>query len=434
MSKNAYYGSKKADLIVAAATVALVGVCLFDGVSSYKAAAAKNPASYPSRSDVSDYKTVDAPAASNANDVVTAMDWASVYPEVYASYEANGNNNYIVDYLEEDPYLVNIYTGYGFAKDYNSAQAHNYTLEDVGATQRPHALANCLTCKTADYTALVNKMGTEAYSMNFDEVYGNMSENVGCYTCHENKAGNQGELVLTHDYTVAALQDEFDAKTIDAAVLVCGQCHIEYYFDPETKATSVAYTNVEEMSPDAILAYYNEMGFADWTQEKTGAKLLKAQHPEMETFLGEGSVHAGMGMSCADCHMEVKTADSGVTYISHELVSPLSSPAILASCTTCHQDTDMTAKVKVIQDEVTAREKEVGTKLSEFNDKLAAAVAAGTYNEADLAQIQDIYRSAQWYFDFDYVENSEGAHNSKLAKKCLDTAEDYINQGMELLK
>ncbi|MBQ5510211.1 MAG: ammonia-forming cytochrome c nitrite reductase subunit c552, partial [Prevotella sp.] len=33
-----------------------------------------------------------------------------------------------------DPYLVNIYEGYGFAKDYGSARGHEYTLEDVEKT------------------------------------------------------------------------------------------------------------------------------------------------------------------------------------------------------------------------------------------------------------------------------------------------------------
>ena len=389
---------------------------------------------FPTRDDVT-YKTVDAPAASNDNDVTTAEDWAEIYPEIYASYtEGNSSNNYVISYLEQDPYLTNIYEGYGFAKDYGSAEAHNYTLQDVGKTERPHALANCLTCKTADYTALVNKLGTSAYSMDFEEVYGMVSENVGCYTCHENNAGNEGELTLTHDYTVAALSDDLESGAIAADVLVCGQCHIEYYFDPETKATSVAYTDVASMSPDAILAYYDEMGFSDWTQESTGTGMLKAQHPEMETYLGEGSVHASMGLSCADCHMATETSEDGTVYISHNLQSPLENESLLNTCAQCHGDTDMVEKVHTIQDAVTARENEVGNKLSDLKDTLADAVASGDYSEDELNEIRSLYRSAQWYFDFDYVENSEGAHNSTLANYCLDTSEDYISQAMELFK
>lgn len=377
-----------------------------------------------------EYKQVDAPEAANANNVVTAAQWAEIYPEICASYEANGDNNYRVDYLEEDPYLVSIYEGYGFAKDYTSAIAHNYTLEDVANTERPHALANCLTCKTADFTALVNNMGKDAYSLNFEDVAPNMTENVGCYTCHENNAGNGGELTITHDYTVEALGD----SGIDAKTLVCGQCHIEYYFNPENKATSVAYNSVETMSPDAIIDYYDSIGFSDWTQESTGTGLLKAQHPEMETFLGEGSVHASMGLSCASCHMEKTVSEDGVAYTSHSLVSPLESEAILETCATCHQDTDMKAKVEEIQASVTARETEIGNSLAEMKQRLADAVASGAYTEDELNTLRNLHRRAQWYFDFDYVENSEGAHNSKLANSCLDKAADYIAQANALFK
>ncbi|MCQ2510971.1 MAG: ammonia-forming cytochrome c nitrite reductase subunit c552 [Lachnospiraceae bacterium] len=379
-----------------------------------------------------EYKQVDAPEAANPNNVVTAEQWAEIYPEICASYEANGENTYRVSYLadDQDPYLINIYEGYGFAKDYTSAIAHNYTLEDVANTERPHALANCLTCKTADFTALVNNMGKDAYSLNFEDVAPNMTENVGCYNCHENNAGNGGELTITHDYTKEALGD----AGIDAKTLVCGQCHIEYYFNPEDKATSVAYNSVETMSPDAILEYYDSIGFSDWTQESTGTPLLKAQHPEMETFLGEGSVHASMGLNCASCHMEKVVSEDGVAYTSHALVSPLESEAILETCATCHADTDMKAKVAEIQEQVTARESEIGNALSDMKTKLAEAVASGAYTEDELNALRDLHRKAQWYFDFDYVENSEGAHNSKLANECLDKAADYIAQANALFK
>ncbi|MBQ6146505.1 MAG: ammonia-forming cytochrome c nitrite reductase subunit c552, partial [Clostridia bacterium] len=50
----------------------------------------------------------------------------------------NKKNSYIVDYLDQDPYLKNIYEGFGFAKEYGSARGHEYTLEDVAKTARPH--------------------------------------------------------------------------------------------------------------------------------------------------------------------------------------------------------------------------------------------------------------------------------------------------------
>lgn len=383
----------------------------------------------PKQSGVIQYKQVAAPAAARENGVVSADEWAEIYPEIVASYKANDENSYRVDYLEEDPYIKELYEGFGFAKDYTSAISHTYTLEDVKATERPHPLANCLTCKTPDYTKLVNDMGVEAYKLDFEETHAKMAENVSCYNCHENQAGNGGELVVTHSYVTDALGE--NVNSIDPAVMACGQCHIEYYFDPDTKATGMPYDSIEAMDPEAILAYYNEMGFSDWFQESTGTGLLKAQHPELETFLGAGSVHAS-SMNCADCHMAVVT-EGKTTYTSHKWETPLANPEILNTCVECHGDTDMTAKVKAIQEEVTGREKEVGEKLAALKNKLADAVAKKSMTESDLDVVRSLYRDAQWYWDFCYVENSEGAHNSTLSKRCLDKSEALIDQAMGLL-
>lgn len=372
------------------------------------------------------------PTPANENGIITADEWEAVYPEIVASYKANSDNNYRISYVEEDPYLVNIYEGIGFSKDYTSAIGHSYTLEDVANTERPHPLANCLTCKTADFTKLVNDMGVEAYQYDFEETMAQMNESVGCYSCHANEAGNDGALVVTHNYVTEQLGDNM--ADIAPATLSCGQCHVEYYFKSDTKETSVPYTSVETMSPEAILAYYDEIGFTDFTQESTGANMLKAQHPEFETFLGEGSVHSGLGLTCASCHMGTTTSEDGTEYTSHKWQSPLQSDELLQTCAQCHGDTDMTAKVQAIQEEVTGRETEVGEKLSTLKTTLADAVAGGEYTEDELNAIRSLYRSAQWYWDFCYVENSEGAHNSTLARSCLDKSEELIDEAMGLFK
>ena len=55
------------------------------------------------------------------------------------------------------------------------------------------------------------------------------------------------------------------------------------------------------------------------------------------------------------------------------------------------------------------------------------------FYEDALEAVRKLHREAQWYFDFCYVENSEGAHNSELAMNCLDTSEMKIQEGMALL-
>ncbi len=422
----------KRTIIKAVCALALLAVCILTltGVITGKKVifrAMKPAGEMLTREDI-EYRDVEAPEAASADGVVSADEWAETYPYITATMGANAENSFTTDYLEEDPYLVNIYEGYGFAKDYKSARGHSYTLEDVAATARPHATANCLTCKTPNFTKLVNDQGVDVYTMDFNEVHSMMQETVSCYNCHGNDAGSGGKIVITHSYVEKALGDNMD--TIDPATLSCGQCHIEYYFAPETKETSMPYTSVESMTPTAILAYYDSIGFSDWTQESTGAQMLKAQHPEMETYLH--GKHAAQ-LNCADCHMAMVQAEDGTVYHSHELVSPLDDERILARCVECHGDRDMASYVHSIQSEITERETVVGNELSDMKNRLAKAVADGSLEEAQLETVRRLYREAQWYFDFCYVENSEGAHNSSLAKECLNTSENKINEALRIL-
>ena len=338
-------------------------------------------------------------------------------------------NSYVTDYLEQDPYLVNIYQGFGFAKEYGSARGHSYTLEDVQKTQRPHAKANCLTCKTPDMHKMIAEQGVGVYSMPFDEVMAQTTNTVSCYTCHGADDGNGGKIVITHQYVNEALGE--NVNEIKAASLSCGQCHIEYFFTPSDSETMMPYHSVAEMTPEAILAYYDEMGFSDWEQPGTGTKMLKAQHPELETYLY--GKHASI-LSCADCHMPQETTESGVQYHDHHVVSPLTSETLLAKCAACHGSAENTiALVQGIQAKVTERETEVGNKLSALKDELTAAVDAGKMSGEELDAVRKLHREAQWFFDFCYVENAEGAHNSSLAYRCLDTSEAKIDEAIVLL-
>ncbi len=431
--------NQAAKLIIGAVVVIIAVLFLAGIVSQHEIKYKSAPLS---REDIS-YQQVEAPKATSADGTITASDWSAIYPDIVVSWGKNADNEEVVDYLELDPYLVEIYEGYGFAKDYGSARGHNYTLTDVAKTKRPHGMANCLTCKTPNFTKLVNDEGDGVYSRPFDEVYaqitGNNAETVSCYTCHGNNPGNGTQpmenLEVTHGYIKLALGDNL--TSIDPGILACGQCHIEYYFDPETKATRMPHGSVDAMTPEATYDYFAAIGFSDWTQESTGAKMLKVQHPEMETvLLGK---HAGV-LNCADCHMPVvQNADTQNIYHSHTLMSPLKNKTLLESCLVCHKDLgvsntdEMIAFVKNIQNRITAEETRVGNLLMEFKKALAAANQSGAWTSEQLDPIRELYRKAQWFFDFCYVENSEGAHNSALSTRCLETAESLINEGMQLL-
>ena len=364
--------------------------------------------------------------------VMTAQDWAATYPEIYASYMANNDNTEIHDYTKDYPMIPIIYEGMAFAKSYGSARGHTYTVEDVTSTGRPHALANCFSCKTPDFTAMVNEMGDAAYTQAFDDVLANVNESISCYNCHANTGD---ELVITHTYLADAMGD--DLQSVDPATLSCGQCHVEYYFDPATKATTLPYQGLDTMTPDAILNYYNRTivdgkPFADYTNPRSGVRQIKVQHPEFETYMGAGSVHAGT-FTCADCHMGKATAENGVTYTSHTWTSPLENKDLLeSSCAQCH--TDLTGQVRAIQEETERRTYAIGYLLEGLTEKLVLAAESGEYTEEELNAIRAVARDAQFYWDFVFVENSEGAHNSQLTKECLDKAEALANEAMGMFK
>ena len=358
--------------------------------------------------------------------VIKAADWAATYPDIYASYEKNAENEAIIDHVEEYPMIATVYEGMAFNKFYGSARGHYYTVQDVTNTGRPHALANCFTCKTADFTAKVNNKGVSAYKIAFEDMLAEVNESVSCYNCHAN-TGN--ELVVTHTYLADAMGDELAG--LNAETASCAQCHVEYYFDPETKAVTLPYDSMAAMHPDKILEFFEEKNFADYTNPRTGVAQIKVQHPEFETYMGAGSVHASQ-FSCADCHMEKATNAAGETYTSHYWVSPLNSESIQASCAACHKD--LPGFVKGIQEKAEERTVAIGTKLETLTNQLADAVASGSYTEDELNAIRGLNRKGQFYWDFVFVENSEGAHNSRLTTECLDKAEALIDEALGLIK
>lgn len=368
---------------------------------------------------------VDAAALLEEAAVIPADEWAETYPNEYETWSLNSENAETVDYLEEYPYLNTLYAGNAFSKDYLSARGHAYTLEDVSATLRAPALANCLSCKTPTMNALISSGEVGVYALPFEDVLALSEESVGCYSCHAN-TGDQ--LVVTNTFLNDGVGDDVDS--IDPSMLACGQCHNEYYFDPDTKATMLPHDSVESMSPDAILAYYDEIGFSDYTDPQTGVEFIKVQHPELETVMGEG--FKMVGYTCADCHMGTATDDEGNEYTSHYFTSPLDNAELLENnCSACHED--LAAEVEAIQTAAEERTNEIGYKLETLTNELAAALEAGSVSDEDFATIAQLDREAMFYWDFVFVENSEGAHNSALTDDCLDKAEERVDEALAML-
>lgn len=372
-------------------------------------------------------------------EIKRADDWKEMYPDVYATYQANADmsetkygGSVPVDYLEENPNLKEFYEGYGFSKQYDRARGHNYALEDVLNTKRPKAGASCLACKTADFVVALEKDGVDVNSMDFDEFVDSKPDmsTISCYDCHMNDVPS---LQITREHTKHALEKGEVPNTTKLETLSCAQCHVEYYLDNETK--EVIMPTKYGLETDDMLKYYDEIDFKDWEHPQTGAPVLKAQHPEFETF--HGSVHDAAGLSCIDCHMPNVQTEDGKTIKSHHWTSPLKDKkALEETCLKCHADKDadsLISWVEEVQGGVDTRTNEVSDKLKAFIDELAIHIQKGDLSEEDKDKLQDIHRKAQFKWDFVFVENGEGFHNSSKALKNLDEAEELVNEGMEIL-
>ncbi|MAE97302.1 MAG: hypothetical protein CL910_21835 [Deltaproteobacteria bacterium] len=179
-----------------------------------------------------------------------------------------------------------------------------------------------------------------------------------------------------------------------------------------------------------MLAYYDEVGFKDWTHAETGAPMLKAQHPEFEMW--SQGIHSQAGVSCADCHMPYKRV--GAMKISdHHVRSPLLN--INNACQTCH---------KVPEDELKDRAETIQARTSHLRDlaldalvDLIEEIKGARENGAtddQLAAVLDFQRKASFYVDFVEAENSAGFHADQESARILAESINFSRQGQVALR
>ena len=138
---------------------------------------------------------------------------------------------------------------------------------------------------------------------------------------------------------------------------------------------------------------------------------------------------AKQGYSCSDCHMGTTKNADGKEFDNHNWSSPLDNEELIANdCSQCHADikAEVAAKQKVAIDRVNS----IGNKLVTLNNKLSEIVANGSMGEDQLNKLRDLNRTAQFYWDWVMVENSDGAHNSALAQDTLNKSEAAVDQAL----
>jgi nitrite reductase (cytochrome c-552) len=343
--------------------------------------------------------------------------------------------------------LRELWAGYAFAKDFREERGHAYMLDDQTFTERQIVAkqpGTCLNCHASMYATYM-RLGAGDLARGFDRVnampYAEarrlVEHPVACIDCHDpnsmqlrvtRPAFMEGMRVLRASQGVANYDVNRDASRQEMRTFVCGQCHVEYYFQGPEKR--LVYPWAKGLTGDSILAYYEANGHRDWVHAASGAPALKAQHPEFETY--NQGIHARAGVACADCHMPY-TRTGAMKVSDHHVRSPLLN--INRACQTCHRfsEEEMRARVERIQDRTfELRNLALDAVLALTRD--IAAAARGDSASPRLATARNFQRKAQFLTDFVEAENSMGVHAPQEAARLLGHAIDYARRGQLALR
>jgi nitrite reductase (cytochrome c-552) len=348
--------------------------------------------------------------------------------------------------LEEDPRLKTMWAGYAFAIDFREERGHAYMLDDQTFTQRqskPQPGA-CMNCHASTYVAHkkagdgdVVKGFEKVNALPYAEARKLVEHPVACIDCHDSQTM---DLRITRPAFMEGMRNlkasegikDYDVNKMatrqEMRSFVCAQCHVEYYFKGDEKRLTYPWHKGNKV--ENIVAYYDEVGFKDWTHAETGAPTLKAQHPEFEMW--SQGIHAKSGVSCADCHMPYTRV--GAHKVSdHHVRSPLLN--VNKACQTCHKwsEQELTDRVHTIQDRTYKMRDLAMTALVDLINDIKAAKAAGK-TDAELAQARDFQRKAQFYVDYVEAENSMGFHAPQEATRILGESIDFSRKGQNALR
>lgn len=371
---------------------------------------------------------------------IAAMDpdssnWGINFPNQYSTLLLTETNNNRTAYggsepfskLEADPRLLDLFAGYSFSKEYNEERGHLNSLVDVRAIKRitETTAGTCYSCKSSNNPRLWSEMGMAEFDrMLFSELGKQISNPIGCANCHE---ANTMRLIVTNPALEEALEKQGkDWRTFtrqEMRTIVCANCHVEYYFEGEGNYLVFPWekgTRIEE-----IAEYYIEEDFKDWNHPKSGAPMIKMQHPDYELFSAD-STHYKAGVACADCHMPY-TRDGAAKFSTHNVQSPLLNAE--TACGACHTDVAyVTGRVATIQSQVRATMDAAEDAIVAAIKAIEAAAKETGVDMDELTEARNLHREAQLRWDFINAENSMGFHNPEEALRILSIATDLARQ------
>ncbi len=342
--------------------------------------------------------------------------------------------------LEEDPRLKMLWAGYAFSKDFREERGHAHMLEDQVYTERQKVVkqpGTCLNCHASMWVAY-KKAGNGDIWKGFEAVnklpYFDarklVTHPVSCIDCHDPATM---ALRITRPAFIEGMRNlkndpAYDPNTMatrqEMRSYVCGQCHVEYYFKGPEKRLTYPWHN--GLKGDEILEYYDtKTDHSDFTHAESGAKVLKAQHPEFELY--NQGIHARSGVACADCHMPYKR-EGALKISDHHVRSPLLN--INRACGSCHKwsEEEMKGRVETIQGRhFEMRNITMDALMALIVDIKSVAAAGGS--QAQLDEARKYQRKAQFLLDFIEAENSTGFHAPQEAARLMTKSLDFIRRG-----
>jgi len=359
------------------------------------------------------------------------------HPDQYQSWRATSEQSERVDALGEDPRLVILWAGYPFSRDYNKPRGHAYAVTDVRETLRTGAPKNaedgplpmaCWSCKRPDVARLIQQEGEAGYFHGKWARGGpEIVNDLGCADCHNTAsaafAQGQPDLTLSRPYAARAMQTIgkpfAQAGRFDQQSMVCAQCHVEYYFDGKEKAVKFPWD--EGIKAEDMEKYYDALTFSDWTNSLSKAPMLKAQHPEFETW--SAGIHGKNNVTCIDCHMPKLQNADGKLYTTHKIGNPFDN--FPQTCANCHTQDKAT-----LQGIVAERKNAIQTLKLKVEDQLVhahfeakAALDAGA-SESEMKPIQTDIRHAQWRWDMAIASHGIHMHAPDEGLRMLGSAMD----------
>lgn len=385
--------------------------------------------------------------------------WGMNWPREYDAYKRTversktnfgGGDAPPAEKAERFPWLTRMFAGYAFSLDYRDRRGHAYMLLDQEKTRRvaerpqPGACLHCHASVLPAYRFVgggdVMKGFEEVCAMPYPQAHDLVDKQgkrlvrhpVSCVDCHDPETMALrvtrpgfwvGIKALKAHEGVADYDVNRDATRQEMRSFVCGQCHVEYYLKGDRK--TLAYPWANGLKVEEIEAYYDAAGFTDWKHGETGAPMLKAQHPEFETW--NQGIHARSGVACADCHMPYQRV--GAMKVSdHWIRSPLLN--VNRACQTCHpySEGEILSRVATIQGRTYSLMDRSAKAMTDLLDAAGAAKKAGA-TEDQLKPALAMHRRGQWRLDFVAAENSMGFHAPAETARILGEAIDFFRQG-----